>query len=72
MTKGLKVEPNVAEMGGVEKYLHLLVGQVRGRVGYECLSDNRICDVIDEFTGSLPRRLDCRVGGAHGLHDRIP
>jgi len=57
MAEGLRVEAKVAEMGGVEQYLHLLVGQVRGRVGYECFSDNRLRDAIDEFIGSLPRPL---------------
>ena len=52
----------MVEMGGIKHYLHLLVGHVRGRMGYECLAgEHRFRDVIDEFDGCLPRQFGCRA-----------
>jgi len=71
MAEGLKVRLNVAETGGMRQYLHLFIGQVRGRMGYECMSDNRLRDVVEESVGSIPRQFGCRVGGVQGLHNRF-
>ena len=68
----MKVRPYVVEMGGTNRNLRYLVGQVRGRMGYECMGEHHLRDVIDEFAGSFPRQFGCRVRGAKGLHDCLP
>ena len=66
----MKVRLDVVETRGTYLYLPLL--QVRGRMGYECLGEHRLRDVIDEFVGSLPRQFGFRVEAAKELYDYIP
>ena len=49
----MKVRQNVVEMGGRERYLHLLVGHGRGRMGYECLGEQPFLGSLGHFFEEL-------------------